>query len=275
MLVFTISCVQQIVRCALQTPLATCQTGFFLVLNWSCQACPISCSVPNLKCAQNALMAANSTWTLASLLKFHMSRMNFFLDSTSTTCKACPPNCVACSDAITYTTCVSGFTLENDGLCTSQIVCPINSVSCSDENTCTTCNSSFYLDGTFICSLCPENCSNCVDAITCNGCSVGYKLSSGNNCSVSCPPLGTCQACIDGAFLHPDMKNCFVFYANCTSYTSPFECTVVCPTGYFLDNNSNFSSCLPHCEFCSDQNTCISCFKNFDLNDDNTISLKL
>jgi len=211
MLVFTISCVQQIVRCALQTPLATCQTGFFLVLNWSCQACSISCSVPNLKCAQNALMAANSTWTLASLLKFHMSRMNFFLDSTSTTCKACPPNCVACSDAITYTTCVSGFTLENDGLCTSQIVCPINSVSCSDENTCTTCNSSFYLDGTFICSLCPENCSNCVDAITCNGCSVGYKLSSGNNCSVSCPPLGTCQACIDGAFLHPDMKNCFVF----------------------------------------------------------------
>jgi len=178
----------------------------------------------------------------------------------------------------------SDFTLVTHGFCTPQIVCPTNCVTCSDENTCTTCNSSFYLDGTVnTCSLCPENCSNCVDATTCNGCSVWYKFSSDNNCSVSCPPfcqtydnIGTCQACIDGAFLDPDTKkNCFICNANCTSCTRPFECTVVCPTDYFLDNNSNCSSYLPHCEFCSDQNTCTSCFKNFDLNDDNTSALKL
>lgn len=161
---------------------------------------------------------------------------------------------------------MSNFTLGNDGLCTPQIVCTPNCVSCSDENTCTPC--SFYLDGTSTPALRVLRIVRIVlMPLKWLFCRIQTLLSL---CQ-TCDNPGTCQACIDGAFLDPDTKNCFICYANCTSCTSPSECTVVCPTGYFLDNNSNCSSCLPHCQFCSDQNTCTSCFKNFDLNGDNTI----
>lgn len=68
----------------------------------------------------------------------------------------------------------------------------------------------------------------------------------------------------------------------CVKKTLNFKATVhawlfqsmpiaLCHSGYFLDNNSNCSSCLPNCEVCSDQLTCTSCLKNFDLNGDKTI----
>jgi len=44
----------------------------------------------------------------------------------------------------------------------------------------------------------------------------------------------------------------------------------LCSQGYFLDNNSNCSSCLPNCSECTNQRICLSCTGNLNLSSDNT-----
>jgi len=130
---------------------------------------------------------------------------------------------------------------------------------------------------------------------------------------VNCPPLcqtcdnpGTCQACIDGAFLDPDTQNCHVCQADCTSCISTTECTgcgagldliagvcvpgvvaFICPqgchncledgtctqckTGYFItQDNFDCIPCISGCLMCNNKATCSLCQLNTELQSDGT-----
>lgn len=219
----------------------------------------------------------------------------FVLDSSTSTCFICGPNCLTCSSTnpLSCTTCVSGAFLKSATCqpcdvtcltCTGSATscqdclpgqyfdgakcasCARNCLACSSNTTCTLCKKGFAVS-LGKCRGCSMSCSDCspTDIMTCTACGSGLQLSNG--ACISCPKHckscnnGKCAVCIGG--YQPNsagvcVKNCELPCAKCVD-NQPKNCTA-CFSGSTLTSGK----CVFK-ESCNDDNSCTDCGQGTNL----------
>ena len=184
----------------------------------------------------------------------------------TTTCTACPSDCVSCNSLVDCTSCINNLTVlagacacDNTSslyfepisktcqTCSSLIfnclICSGNATGNATGTTCASCIPNYYLtSNSLVCLACPVSCSSCINSSYCSGCLLGYELFNntcicGNNCifCMSNSTDGKCSSCTFGPFACTDCLAGYLFTAGlcppCSS-TWPFcgECTAVACT---------------------------------------------
>lgn len=190
------------------------------------------------------------------------------------TCFSCQdPYCASCqSNAITCSSCISGYTLNSNGRCSTSCPSALCSV-CNPNNTkiCNICIQGYYVNLTSnTCFQC-DNAPACIQCLQTNSticilCNSGFYLTSNNTC-VSCPSY--CSSCTSATNCQvlkqvygqviisinsqTVLAACDVGCLTCST-VSPLSCAT-CYPGYFLQA-PNFLS-VAYCQPC--QNSCMTC----------------
>ena len=265
----------------------TCQPSQFNN-NGICTNCSTNCvdcdSLPicNQCNSENVLNKVYDGLTLVSAVCVEDCPTGKFAeDGVCHKCSDSPANLANCSncdlpqnfnreeDTQKCNTCSSGYLYE--GECTSH------------------CPSDTYISGD-ICIHCGVGCNSCERANDCQECNSPYFLHE-NRCEESCPnrffkntTTRTCDSCSSNCILCTDATDCdlcdFVngadgprlplvvinqdFLDHLTNLGHEI-CISSCPTGYFLDNRGQQSTCtkcssvLSNCAECSSADTCDAC----------------
>ena len=155
--------------------------------------------------------------------------------------------------------CMDGFGLV-DGLC---IKCSNDCLNC-DKDGCLKCNNHFYLSNK-ICKECSETCVECQNnENSCTKC-ISNKALKNNQCEV-CDGCDfcyydsnfkkICETCNSGTF-YKDAKcnDCMKGCAKCSNQNS----CISCYPSYYLDDNKKCVKCDDGCEYCRIQNGIKKC----------------
>lgn len=280
--------------CTSQSNCTVCESNYSMYVSGSTSTCVLNCPAGYFA----ALMTSSN-----------------FNNSNYYNCVHCFSPCQTCSTSGTScTSCVSGYSLQGTNCqsdCNSgyypQIIfqtsiwgwtieieicrqCPSSCVTCSNSNTCTSCPGGFNLDQNGNCiSSCPSattyydtatrQCLNC--SATCYSC----KGPLSTNCLSCYPPLqlfsGSCVSTCPFGYYSTLSYTCEPCSTNCAScMTNANNCTV-CPSGFYLQTNSNgVSNCFVQCpsgtyldttaHVCHNCN--VSCVNCTGPNDNNCIS---
>ncbi len=213
---------------------AVCQTE---LVNGQVKMCPRGCST----CDCNSCISG------------------FVLDSSTKTCVACAPGCIACSlnGLSSCTSCFSGFFLNANSSCQP---CQSPCLACTTSATsCTACPPGQYFSvGQAQCDFCPKNCFNCTNSSECVTCQPGFVLTPANRCRKcsikcsNCEPsnITKCTSCSRGLqLLNGDCVSC---PDNCLSCSNGL--CADCKNGYSPNSNG---VCVLNCKL-----PCITCVDN-------------
>lgn len=138
-------------------------------------------------------------------------------------------------------------------------LCPLNCQNCfNDFRVCDFCSDNFFRSPET--STCvPNPVPNCArydgQRRRCAWCSVGYTLEH---------PTGNCVSC---ASLDPLCSQCALGYGPVVApaASAPIVCHS-CIQGHFFDANAKkCKRCSAHCEFCSSETSCMSCYSGYSL----------
>ncbi|EAR87439.2 transmembrane protein, putative (macronuclear) [Tetrahymena thermophila SB210] len=140
------------------------------------------------------------------------------------------------------------------------------------SNGCTQCIQGYYLDN-FVCKPCQSTCLTCSSQNTCQSCYGGATLDSQNQCV--CPDKqywnGTsCVACSNTQCQTCNASNsnqCLTCPINQYLYNG--NCLDKCPEQTY-PNNLACNLCLPHCQKCTNNSTCMICMPGKYLSIDGT-----
>ena len=215
---------------------------------------------------------------------------NFFL--VENTCVSLPQSCAQVNRQGVCLSCVNGYTLSSNGLCTLSV--PNCANYDAGNNRCSQCRSGFYLNPNFLCSANPSFCTTSLQNGQCLSCFPGYVLQNGlcfvsqNLCQVYNPSTGLCSACVNFAVLsnnacqcgpksYPSDRTCVPFPEGCSQYAVQSGACTECEAGYSLALNRCVQNQVPEncveydpasflCNRCSgglvvssDRKSCISC----------------
>lgn len=251
----------------------SCKTDFFLTSDQKCSSCPKICKGCE---GENKCLDCID---------------NYYLDATDRTCKSCENIlCVKCLDNKFCNKCITGYSVNKDGKCTT---CPLNCESCDLNGICIECSFGFFGGTKGECLRCPEYCNGCKNFNFCNNCSDGYFQETSGNCKpclrdcLKCSNSLDCSACGPGTFWDTDKcskcapgcgkcsnkdtcDGCGLgFYSEnglCVPCSNPFcsECTSTtcstCLTGAFLNaTTSQCAPCMNNCTTCTSTSDCTEC----------------
>ncbi|KAL4508567.1 hypothetical protein ABPG72_003871 [Tetrahymena utriculariae] len=245
------TCPQYCNNCSSQTVCTTCQSGYYLFFDGTCeQMCPATFVVSNVSC----VCRPNST------LLNNTCPCNIGFIDVGGVCQTCPQYCNNCSSQTVCTTCQSGYYLFIDGTCVQM--CPatfvVSNVSCVcrpnstlQNNTCP-CNIGF-IDVGGVCQTCPQYCNNCSSQTVCTTCQSGYYLFFDGTCVQMCP----------ATFVVSNVS------CVCRPNSTLLNNTCPCNIG-FIDVGGVCQTCPLYCNNCSSQTVCTTCQSGYYLFIDGT-----
>ncbi|EDR25918.1 protein serine/threonine kinase, putative [Entamoeba dispar SAW760] len=160
----------------------------------------------------------------------------YYLDSTTTTCRACKEECSSCTSLNQCSSCKPGYYLSNGDCVSSSGNC--NRFIIGNTQSCLECKEGYYRNSSLMCDVCPEGC-RCVKPDFCTSCFTGY-------------------------FKTPDMLWCesTISLTHCTNIT--VEGCTECEEGTYL-SNGRCKKCGIGCKTCkeSGDDSCTSCKEGF------------
>lgn len=191
-------------------------------------------------------------------------------------------NCFYCAlNSTQCSFCFAPWGVSSNGQCYTSSGCPSNCQVCSNQSTCVTCNSGYTLNNNGVCTLCQiTGCVTCNQQNVCAGCSSGYTLTQNGfciSCSVAncqkCSSANYCQTCnsVNGTQLTPSPNggSCFscntsrTNMGNCLSCNATDSCGL-CQNGYqlYIPQNSTgvcIQCNIPNCQSCGLNGTTVVC----------------
>jgi hypothetical protein len=157
-----------------------------IYINNTCLPCHYTCS--------QCIALTNTDCTSCEL--------EYFQNTTTNTCMACPLNCQICNSTLRCSSCNSGYYLDYTYACDA---CPTGVLTCTMSSI-GLCQTGYFLSnvGYTHCAACSSLwCQECTNSTTCTVCIQGY-LSNGlclpcndTNC-LYCYASDYCQTCING-----------------------------------------------------------------------------
>ncbi|KAL4496783.1 hypothetical protein ABPG73_011749 [Tetrahymena malaccensis] len=150
-----------------------------------------------------------------------------------------------------------------------------NCQQCSSQasNGCQQCIQGYYLDNNSICQPCLSTCLTCSTQNSCQSCYGGAALDTSNQCV--CPISqywngSSCVACLNTSCQTCNTSNsniCLTCPKNWYLYNG--NCLASCPEQTF-PNNITCNSCIPNCQKCDNNSSCIKCMSGTYLSIDGT-----
>ena len=213
----------------------SCQTGFFLGLNGTCQNAT----------QWNCITSADNIGCISCTIGYGLQ--SNYENSNLTGCGTCPVGCFSCGTNTICEECQTDYFLldETNTTCVSQSLW--NCTNSTNYLGCTSCQTPFGLQFNY----------NGTTATGCTTCQI-------SECSVCSSNYSLCSACFSDYFFQ-DLTNTVCLSTaswNCISATNYLGCTS-CSNQYGLSNNFNGTN-LTACSTCNVSN-CGNCSNDFSI----------
>lgn len=164
--------------------------------------------------------------------------LQYYKDSSNiqSICKKCGDYCNTCSEASICTECMDNYFLL-DSICVED------------------CGVYYYKDTTHpsSCRRCGDYCNTCLDDSLCIECNSNYYLSEGfcvEDCEVGYYKDGLeCRRCLSNCDICPNSYECDECDEGLNYFLvgGEYNCSELCPVGYYLMNSQPSNRCVESC----------------------------